>query len=78
MHSNLGGLKLQNIHNLTVKKNDMSDLSLDEYKGKVLLIVNVASACGLTYQYEGLQELYKTYQKAVSYTHLTLPTRLSV
>ena len=63
MHSNLGGLKLQNIHNLTVKKNDMSDLSLDEYKGKVLLIVNVASACGLTYQYEGLQELHKTYQK---------------
>ena len=51
---------MQNIHNLKVKKNDMSDLSLSEYKGKVLLIVNVASACGLTYQYEGLQELYKT------------------
>ena len=54
---------MQNIHNLKVKKNDMSDLSLSEYKGKVLLIVNVASACGLTYQYEGLQELYKTYQR---------------
>ena len=54
---------MQNIHNLKVKKNDMSDLSLGEYKGKVLLIVNVASECGLTYQYEGLQELHKTYQK---------------
>jgi len=34
-----------------------------DYKGKVLLIVNVASKCGLTPQYSGLQELYKRYQK---------------
>ncbi|MBB6733580.1 glutathione peroxidase [Cohnella zeiphila] len=36
--------------------------SLEEYRGKVLLIVNTASQCGLTPQYEGLQKLYETYK----------------
>jgi glutathione peroxidase len=36
--------------------------TLEAYKGKVLLIVNVASKCGFTYQYEGLEKLYKTYK----------------
>lgn len=35
--------------------------TLEKYKGEVLLIVNTASACGLTPQYEGLQQLYDTY-----------------
>ena len=37
-------------------------MTLGEYKGKVLLIVNVASKCGFTKQYEGLQNLQKTYE----------------
>ncbi len=45
-----------------MKRLDGKEESLTDYRGKVLMLVNVASRCGLTPQYEGLQELYQRYQ----------------
>ena len=47
------------IYDIPVKKITGEDTSLAEFKGKVLLVVNVASKCGLTPQYEGLEKLYE-------------------
>lgn len=51
-----------NIHDFTMKTIDGKDVSLAEYKGKAVLIVNVASKCGFTKQYAGLEELYRKYK----------------
>lgn len=50
------------IYDFTVKARDGSDVSLSEYKGKVLLIVNTATGCSFTPQYKGLQTLYDKYK----------------
>lgn len=51
-----------NIYDIKVKDSKLNEVSMEEYKGKVLLIVNTATGCGFTYQYEGLEELYKKYK----------------
>lgn len=51
----------KSIYDYKVKTIDHKEISLSEYKGKVLLIVNVASQCGLTPQYKDLQALYEKY-----------------
>lgn len=51
------------LSDFTVKAQDGQSLSLERYLGKVVLIVNTATACGLTPQYQGLQELYDDYQE---------------
>lgn len=46
------------VYDIPVKTIQGTDTTLNQYQGKVLLLVNVASKCGLTPQYEGLQKLY--------------------
>ena len=52
-----------NAYDFTVKAQDGSDVNLSDYKGKVLLVVNTATACGFTPQYEELQEIYEAFQE---------------
>ena len=49
------------IYDYTVKNRKGEDISISNYKGKVLIIVNTATGCGFTPQYEGLEKLYKKY-----------------
>ena len=53
---------METIYNFSVKDIDLNNVSLEKYKNKVLLIVNVASYCGLTYQYKSLEDIYKKYK----------------
>lgn len=52
-----------NVYDFKVKAQDGTEVSLSDYKGKVLLIVNTATGCGFTPQYDGLQDLYEECQK---------------
>jgi glutathione peroxidase len=52
------------IYDIPVKKIGGEEATLGEFKGKVLLVVNVASKCGLTPQYEGLEKIYEQYKGA--------------
>lgn len=51
-----------NIYDFIVKDNTGKEVSLSQYKGKALLVVNTATRCGLTPQYEALETLYQKFQ----------------
>jgi glutathione peroxidase len=59
----LFGESSMSIYDIEVKDIDGNTFTLEKYKGKVMLIVNVASKCGFTYQYEGLEKLYDKHRK---------------
>ena len=49
---------MSNFYDFTVKDDKGNDFALNQFKGKAVLVVNVASKCGFTPQYEGLETLY--------------------
>ena len=49
------------LYDFSVKARDGKEISLKDYEGKVLLVVNTATGCGFTPQYKGLEELYQKY-----------------
>ncbi|MBR6037982.1 MAG: glutathione peroxidase [Candidatus Methanomethylophilaceae archaeon] len=53
---------MTSVYDFSVKARDGSDVPLSNYKGKVLLIVNTATGCGFTPQYEDLQKIYDQFQ----------------
>lgn len=54
---------MASIYDYKVKKRDGKELDLADLRGKVILIVNTATGCGFTSQYEGLEKLYKEYHE---------------
>lgn len=54
--------EVKNLYQFEMKDIKGKDVSLNNYKGKVILVVNTASKCGLTPQYEGLETLYQNYK----------------
>ena len=53
---------MTSLYDFSVLNQDHQETPLETYRGKVLLVVNTATGCGLTPQYQGLQELYDRYQ----------------
>ncbi len=53
----------KNFFDFTVKAADGTDFDLSQFKGKTVLVINVASKCGFTPQYKGLEELYQNFSK---------------
>ena len=64
--------KAKSMYDFTLKNSKGQDVKLEEFRGQVVMLVNVASKCGYTPQYEGLQKIYERY-RAQGFTILAFP-----
>ena len=64
--------KAKSMYDFTLKNAKGQDVKLEEFRGQVVMLVNVASKCGYTPQYEGLQKIYERY-RAQGFTILAFP-----
>ena len=60
----LSNASAQTVYDFKVTNDEGKEVSLSDYKGKVILIVNTATRCGFTPQYKGLEELYQKYSQS--------------
>ena len=60
----LSNASAQSVYDFNVKNDEGKEVSLSDYKGKVILIVNTATRCGFTPQYKELEELYQKYSQS--------------
>ncbi|MDQ1558041.1 MAG: glutathione peroxidase [Pyrinomonadaceae bacterium] len=67
-----GKVTAKSVYDFTLKNSKGKDVKLEEFRGQVVMLVNVASKCGYTPQYEGLEKIYKQY-KDRGFTILGLP-----
>src|ERR1700685_2070118 len=58
----MAAMGASSVHEFSMKAIDGKTVALSQFKGQVMLVVNVASRCGFTPQYEGLEKLYETYK----------------
>jgi len=68
----VGRGKTKSVYDFTLKDSKGRDVKLEEFRGRVVLLVNVASKCGYTPQYDGLQKIYERY-KDQGFTVLGFP-----
>ncbi len=61
--NNVGKGTAKTMYDFTLKDSKGRDVKLDEFRGRVVMLVNVASKCGYTPQYEGLQKIYERYRE---------------
>ena len=66
------------IYDYKVKDAQGNEISIKDYKGKVLLVVNTATGCGFTPQYEGLQKLYDKYKDKIEGIAISMPGSLQI
>ncbi|HEY9401140.1 MAG TPA: glutathione peroxidase [Pyrinomonadaceae bacterium] len=64
--------KAKSVYDFTLKNSNGKDVKLEEFRGRVVMLVNVASKCGYTPQYDGLQKIYERY-KDQGFTVLGFP-----